>query len=71
MGQSSQAEGPGVPRAGISGCLLKSNVLSNGEKQDRTSEREEVEGRGGEAGQNLRGEGTAGTAEREREGRRE
>lgn len=42
--QSGQAEGPGTPRAGINGCLLKSSILSNGKRQDRTSDREEVGG---------------------------
>lgn len=37
---SGQAEGPGTHRAGISVCLLKSSILSHGERQNQTSERE-------------------------------
>lgn len=57
-------------RGGIRGCLLKIGILSKGERQDRTSEREEVVVVVGLLDRAYKGKGTAGTAEKERERQR-
>lgn len=65
--KSDQFEGPGTYGVGISGCLLKSSILSNAEKQDRTSEREELGGGGQDRARE--GEGTAEKGVREERAR--
>lgn len=54
-------------RGGIRGCLLKISILSKGERQDRTSERDEVVVVVGLLDRAYKGEATTGTAEKERD----